>query len=44
MDVTEQPVKTARAAGNRFVSQRMLAQTVPTARTFFPHYPLYFPK
>ena len=41
MDVTEQPVKTARDAGNRFVSQHMLAQTVSTAQLFFPHYPIF---
>lgn len=33
-------VSSARDAENHFV---MLAQAVPTARTFFPHYPIFTP-
>ena len=39
-DETEKSVNPARAAGSHFVSGHMLAQALPTARAFSPHYPI----
>lgn len=33
-------VKPVHAAGKRFARKHMLAQSLPAARTFFPHYSL----
>jgi len=40
----QQSVISARGAESQLARKRMLSHDVPTARAFFPHYPIFVPQ